>query len=168
MTRSLAPLAAIVAVLLTGCNDEATDNEPDPQAIPSQGTVQQVNAAQADAAPATVELPCESARLLKIRTVERTKRGSAGRCRRPTKGAAPAPDVFSRARSTTSPWSARERPTWPRVVGGTPGFRPGDLEATSTLRLRAEGGKLFLKREGGTEFEATLAAAGSPRVPPPK
>jgi hypothetical protein len=55
-----------------------------------------------------------------------------------------------------------------RVTGGTPGFRPDELGGGVTLRLTAKGGRLFLRREGGAEFEADLASARSPKRPPPK
>ncbi len=54
-----------------------------------------------------------------------------------------------------------------RVPGGTPGFQPEELEAAGTLRLRAEGGKIFLKSKAGTEFEATVIAAPTAEAPPP-
>jgi hypothetical protein len=54
-----------------------------------------------------------------------------------------------------------------RVPGGTPGFQPEELEAAGTLRLRAEGGRTYLKSEAGAEFEATLIAAPPTESPPP-
>jgi hypothetical protein len=117
--------------------------------------------------PALARPPCETARLLKVRTVARAEARAGGPVPPTDEGAAPAPDVAPGTLYDLT-LECAGKTYMARVVGGTPGFRPGDLEAASTLRLRAEGGKLFLKREGGTEFEATLAAAGSPRVPPPK
>lgn len=117
--------------------------------------------------PALARPPCESARLLKVRTVERAESRAGGPVPPTGEGAAPAPEVSSSTLYDLT-LECGGKAYVARVVGGTPGFRPDELDAATTLRLRAEGGKLFLKREGGAEFAATLAAARSPQAPPPR
>lgn len=166
MTQPLAPLAAIVAVLLTGCNEEATDNERGPQVVPSQGTAQPGDAAQSGAVPVTVGLPCDSARLLKIRAVERAESRVGGPVPPTSEGEPRAVGPVSGTMYYLS-LDCGGKAYVARVPGGTPGFQPEELEAAGTLRLRSEGGKIFLKSEAGGEFEAALSAVPTPESPPP-
>jgi len=117
--------------------------------------------------PASSGPPCETARLLKVRTVERAEGRPGGPLPPTHEGATRAPEASSGTLYDLT-LECGEKAYLARVVGGTPGFRPDDLHAAVSLRLRAEGGKLFLKREGGAEFEATLAAAPSPPGSPPR
>ncbi|HEX9189556.1 MAG TPA: hypothetical protein VGB87_20945 [Vicinamibacteria bacterium] len=117
--------------------------------------------------PAAVGPPCETARLLKVRTVERAEGRPGGPLPPTHEGATRVPEASSGTLYDLT-LSCGEKAYVARVAGGTPGFRPDDLEAAVTLRLRAEGRRLYLRREGGTEFEATLAAAPSTHGPPPR
>ena len=160
MTQSFAPLAVVVAALLTGCVDEAPDSAADLQVAPVQGSAQQL-----DAKPAIVESPCESARLLKVRTVERAEARVSGPVPPIEEGETRPAGVASSTIYYLS-LDCGGKAYIARVLGGTPGFQPDEMEAAPTLRLRAEGGKIFMKSEGGTEFEATLIATPAPDSPP--
>jgi len=110
------------------------------------------------------EPPCESARLLKVRAVEMAEARVGGPVAPTDEGGARPAGVAS---STTYYLSldCGGKLYVARVAGGTPGFHSDELEAASTLLLRMEDGKLFMRSEGGTELEATLAAT-PPDGPP--
>ncbi len=128
MTQSFAPLAVVVAALLTGCVDEATDSAADPRVAPVQGSAQQLEAEQLDATPAIVESPCESARLLKVRTVERAEARVSGPVPPIEEGEARPAGVASSTIYYLS-LDCGGKAYVARVLGGTPGFQPDDMEA---------------------------------------
>jgi hypothetical protein len=111
--------------------------------------------------------PCESARLVKVRAVERAERRAGGPVPPTDDGATPAPGVSSSTLYDLT-LACGGKTYVARVAGGQSGFRPDELDAAVSLHLRAERGKLFLKREGGTEFEARLTVAPQPKNPPPR
>ena len=106
-------------------------------------------------------LPCKTARLLKIRSVEMTESGNRGPIpptnddgQRPATSMSPAIYYLSLDCGGTAYVA--------KVASGTPGFQPDQLSASTVLILRQEDEKLFLSTNAGAEFEATLAALLSP------
>jgi hypothetical protein len=117
--------------------------------------------------PVSPRPPCDTARLVKIRTVERVEGRAGGPVPPKEEGAAPGPSAPSTALYDLT-LECDGKAYVARVAGGTPGFRPDELEAAVTLHLRVEKGKVFLRREGGKEFEARLATLPSGKGSPPK
>ena len=115
-------------------------------------------------------LPCNTARLLKIRSVEMAESGNRG-------PVPPSNDDGPRSATSTSPaiyylsLDCGGKSYVARVARGTPGFQPDELSASTVLQVKEEDGKVFLRSNAGTEFEATLAVknkgqAGDASLPP--
>jgi hypothetical protein len=148
MRRLSARLATVVTALLAACNGE-----------PGATT-------EATDIPALAELPCESARVLKLRTVARAEGLIGGPISATDNGVTRAPDAISSAIHYVS-LECGGQVYVARLLGRTPDFRPEKLGMSVTVR-RTDGGKFLLKSEHGVEFEAILAAAPPPDATPPK
>ncbi|MDH4260444.1 MAG: hypothetical protein OEW16_09105 [Gammaproteobacteria bacterium] len=169
MNRLSLALAGGFAALLTGCHSESAGiiAAADIQAAPDQRSARQLNAEPAiEASPAAAELPCESARLLKVRAVEMSE-GRIGGPVAPTDENVAQPAGVASSTTYYLSLDCRGKTYVARVLSGTPGFQPDELEAAATLHLRAEDGKVFLKADGGAEFQATLAPGPAPVSPLP-
>lgn len=120
-----------------------------------------------DLPPAIAEPSCESARILKVRTVGLAESGVDG----PTPPTEEGTTLSDRPPARAIHYISLDcggKIYVARVRGGTPGFDPQKLAAAEALDLRVEDGKAFLKSEQGTEFEAVLAAVQSSDTSPPK
>jgi hypothetical protein len=168
MNHSLLTPTVALAALFLGCHSgtEAVNATAGIQVLPGEESTGQPDAKPRPAtAPGIVEAPCESARLLKVRAVERSEARVGG-------PVAPADDDGTRRTGLAThaiyylSLDCGGKTYVAGVQRGTPGFQPDDLEAAATLHLRAEGGKIFLKADGGTEFEAVLAAVSLSSSPP--
>ncbi len=168
MNYSLLTPVVISATLLLGCHrdTDAVNATAGIQVLPVE---EAAGHAAAEPRPATVagivEPPCESARLLKVRAVERAEARSGGPVA-PTEEDGTRPPGLAAGAMYYLSLDCGGNTYVARVLGGTPGFEPDALEGAAVLHLRAEGGRLFLKADGGTEFEAVLAPAPAPVSPP--
>ncbi len=162
-------LAGLVATLLAGCHSdsEGAIAPPDIEVGPEQRSAQELDTEpELDGARVAAELPCEAARLLKVRTVERSEARLGG-------PVAPAADDETRRAGLATrtiyylSLDCGGKTYVASVQGGTPGFQPDDLEAAAALHLRTEGGKILLKVDDGMEFEVALAAIPSAGNAPP-
>ncbi len=119
------------------------------------------------APPNVTKAPCETARILKVRIVERAESGGI----RPTPPTAEAEsrDVQPIARPLYYiSLECNGRAYMARVVGGTPGFNPAELDAASQLQVKVADGRTILKTENGDEFEAILATIPAQSATPPR
>lgn len=149
MNCASALVAATFAVMLAGCPGETVNTSVTTEMPPDPGP------------------PCESARVLKIRTVERAEGRVGGPAPATEDDAAGIPRGISGAIYYIS-LDCGGKAYIARVSGGTPGFDPDELAAAASVHLRWEDGKVFLQSEHGAEFEAILATLPSPRAAPPR
>ncbi len=108
--------------------------------------------------------PCECARLLGVRRMELAENRKSG-------PVGPTNEDSARSAGSAShtiyflSLDCAGQVYLARVRGGTPGFRPKELSASDSLRIRIQGGKQFLSVDNGPGFEAILSPAALPARP---
>jgi hypothetical protein len=104
--------------------------------------------------PPAKPVECEGGRLVKVRTLERAEGAGSGPSPAAPDGRPPSAATgalhFLTLECGGTTWESR-------VVAGAPDLRAGDLRPRGGLSVRVADGKLFLKRDDGTELETRLA-----------
>jgi hypothetical protein len=103
--------------------------------------------------PPTKPVECEGARLVKVRTLERAEGAGSGPSPAVPDGRPPSSATgaihFLTLECGGTTWESR-------VAAGAPGLRADDLRPRGGLSVRVADGKLFVKRDDGTELETRL------------
>jgi hypothetical protein len=103
--------------------------------------------------PPTKPVECEGARLVKVRRLERAQAPVGGPSPAAPDGRAPTAATgalhFLTLECGGTTWESR-------VAAGAPGLRADDLRPRGGLSLRVADGKLFVKRDDGTELATRL------------